>query len=200
MVLRVLYHLERTPLSRFPNGPGCTSGRLLSIAGQPVRAPLSRQECAAMRVEVLAETAAGWSPVLDEIQIAEGFELKGDGTVARVISAGADVALAFAASRYFSAYSIPPLLWQSLAQLGAQWSTHYGGLYVTESLLRIGDEVVVCGYGDRELAPRQGKPGGYRDIPASRSLIRSDPAMPLAISNNGLVLEASEAAVSPRLL
>jgi hypothetical protein len=198
MVLRVLYHLERTPLSRFPSGPGCTSGRVSKITGEALRAPLSQQECVALRVEVLASLVQGWLPIVDRT-VAVGFEIEGDDTTARIEPEGGDLALKRWSGRYFGGQYIPPPLWELLAGLGAVWSSQYAGLHVTESLLLVGDVVVVCGFGDRELAPDQVKTGGYRDVQETRPVIRSHPSMPLAISNDPIVLDPSSASVSPRL-
>ena len=186
MVRRILWHLGRHPIGRFPVGrSGAIAGRV--TRADPLRGPLTGEPCAAYQLLVWAVADAetsSWGVVASHC--AE-FTVEDATGRARVEPGAEELALScrrIAAGR--PGVDLPPALEPLLARRGlpSPW-----GLFVCEERsLRVGDWVVVCGAGDVEPDPSSGG-ADYRQVAPSRLVLSASPSFPLAISNDPVVRE-----------
>lgn len=188
MVVRVLRHLQRNAIARFPLGPGATRGRVTSIQ-RPMASPLTKIPCAAYSVTAFWQRGEEWVPLVEE-QASSEFEMADRTGTARVEARGADVALTWSHNIHaFDSASVLPTAIQLLERHGHRPAGV--PLLFSEYVLKSGDDVAVCGIGGREPDPTaEGAPW--------RLVIRPSSDFPLAISNLPSAIDESGQRIPPR--
>jgi hypothetical protein len=185
MTLRVLYHLARVDLERFPVGPGATMATLYLNGGEPkLWAPMSGRPCVAYYLCAhLYE--ADWIYAFEE-SVASDFLVADGAARGRVIGARANLALAQprTSNTHYCPESLRPLVEARGFSPAAIW-------FFRETILEPGDRIVVAGMGGREADPDSRAQPGYRGPAGSRSVIQQSDGFPLAISNNPVVFPHS---------
>jgi len=178
MVRRILWHLGRHPIARFP------AGRTGAVAGVVTRAnslrgALTGRPCAAYQLLV-------WSTA--EVNPCAAFAVEDATGRARVEPGGEDLALCY---RRIAAgtpgVELPAELVPVLIRNG--FAPPWGQFVCEERNLLVGEWVVVCGAGKVEPDPdaASGAGPGYRQVAASRLVLSASPSFPLAISNDPAV-------------
>jgi len=188
MVVRVLRHLQRNSIARFPLGPGATRGRITNIA-TPLASPLTKMPCAAFSVTAFWQRGEQWLPLVAE-QASSEFEMADRTGAARVDAHAADVALTWSHNVHvIDGASVLPA---ALALLERHGYRPAGvPLLFSEYVLKPGDEVAVCGIGGREPDPAS-------EAAPWRLVIRPSVEFPLALSNLPSAIDESGQRIRPR--
>lgn len=188
-VLRVLYHLARVEIDRFPAGPGATVGRVSNAPLEPLmQAPLTGRGCVAYSLKVMyVESHRRWVHAFDQ-HVTTDFLLRDDRAEARVRGQQASLALVHhyvTQTQYCPARLQPLVVSRGFSQVPAsEW-------YFRETVLLPGDQIVVAGIGKRELDPKASAPQGYRGPAKTRLALQHGQTFPLVISNDSVVFEHS---------
>ncbi|HTE54857.1 MAG TPA: hypothetical protein VK698_28585 [Kofleriaceae bacterium] len=187
MVLRILWHLDRHPIARFPVGRGGAVAGVVADgtrSSPALRGPLTGRPCAAYQLLIWA--MMGPTPV-DTPVVFENccapFEIDDGSGLVRVAPRAAELALSY--RRIASGtpgVDLPSDLIPALTRSG--FAGPWGRYGFEERSLLPGDWVVVCGTGALEPDPRAPGDPGYREGAPSRLVLGASPAFPLAISND----------------
>ena len=188
-VLRVLYHLARVEIDRFPAGPGATIGRVSNEPLEPLlQGPLTNRGCVAYSLSVMyVERHKRWVHAFDQQGVTD-FLLSDEKAEARVLGEQANLALVHhhvTQTQYCPAALQPLVVSRGFSQVPAsEW-------YFRETVLLLGDQVVIAGIGEREPDPKSSAPRGYRGPAKTRLVIQHGQTFPLVISNDSVVFEHS---------
>ena len=185
MVRRILWHLDRHPIARFPPGRGgAVAGQVVAASvGPGLRGPLTGERCAAYQLLIWSMVVVPPPPIAIESRCAP-FTID-DGTgLCRIEPRGAELALRYRRiSTRTREIDLTGELVPALARSGITGPPFATFGFEERSLLP-GDWVVACGTGAFEPDPMPPAAAGYRDRAAGRLVLGASHAFPLAISND----------------
>lgn len=199
---RAIRRAPRFTTQTFVDGTiGKIAGRV-KCPGEPLHAPLSGRPCVYYEVVVEAHRAGGrtgvWRELIRESK-ARDFVIEDEAGVAWVVMRGAEVAVVKEAHHRAGTLEDPtPELEAFLVKHGtpSKGFIHDRKYRYLESVVEPGEEVMICGFGAREPDPDPAQvTGGYRDN-ALRLVLTGGHATPLYITDDPLMIQATEARTS----
>ena len=185
MVRRILWHLDRHPIARFPLGRGgAVAGEVVAASvGPDLRGPVTEERCAAYQLLVWSMVVVPPPPIAIENRCAPFLIDDGTG-VCRIEPRGAEMALRYRRiTTRTREIDLRGDLVPALARSGITGPPAATFGFEERSLLP-GDWVVVCGTGALEPDPTPPAEAGYRERAAGRLVLSASPWFPLAISND----------------
>jgi hypothetical protein len=184
MVRRILWHLDRHPIARFPLGRGgAVAGKVAAASMSPgLRGPLTGQRCAAYQLLIWSMAVTTPPPIVFENCCAP-FAIDDGSGLCRVEPRAAEMALRYRRiATGTPGVDLPGDLVAALTRSGV--AGPWGPFGFEERSLLPGDWVVACGTGALEPDPRPPAGASYRDRAAGRLVLGASPGFPLAISND----------------